>query len=193
MPSDPVKAFSFLFYIQITFETHRRAKRGTHRHAKRERERERRTHRRSGTVEREREREREERVGRVSSGPTLDTAARSRCQVHDAKFLVRAADLSLSWSPSPFWTGSDRRRSAWSPITLSPICFLANHSLAGLLSRRSAWSLWSLFFFFFFFVCSGMGGGVLVVSELCGGGFCDIKFVWKLRKWLRKYEKFVGK
>ena len=52
-----------------------------------------------------------------------------------------------------------------------------------------------------------MGGGVLVVFILCGGGFCvdsggfsvggggfsDIKFVWKLRKWLRKYEKFVGK
>ena len=75
MPSDPVKAFLFLFYIQITSGTHRRSKRGTHRHAKRERERERRTHRRSGTVEREREREREERVGRVSSGPTLVAAA----------------------------------------------------------------------------------------------------------------------
>ena len=41
-----------------------------------------------------------------------------------------------------------------------------------------------------------MGGGVLVVFVLCGGGFyvnsggfSDIKFVWKLRK----YEKFVGK
>ena len=48
-----------------------------------------------------------------------------------------------------------------------------------------------------------MGGGVLVVSVLCGGGFCvdsggffvgdggfcDIKFVWKLRK----CENFVGK
>ena len=96
MPSDPVKTFSFLFYLQITSGTHRRAKRGTHRHAKRERERERRTHRRSGTVEREREREREERVGRVSSGLTLDAAARSRRRVRDAKFSVRAADLSLS-------------------------------------------------------------------------------------------------
>ena len=52
-----------------------------------------------------------------------------------------------------------------------------------------------------------MGGGVLVVFLLCGGGFCvdsggfcvgdggfcDIKFVWKLRKWLRKCENFVGK
>ena len=52
-----------------------------------------------------------------------------------------------------------------------------------------------------------MGGGVLVVFVLCGGGFSvnsggffvgaggffDIKFVWKLRKLLRKYEKFVGK
>ena len=52
-----------------------------------------------------------------------------------------------------------------------------------------------------------MGGGVLVVFVLCGGGFCvdsggffvggggfcDIKFVWKLRKWLRKCENFVGK
>ena len=58
MSSDPVKVFPFLFYLQITFETHRRAKRGTHRRAKRERER-------------------EERVGRVSSGPTPDAAARS--------------------------------------------------------------------------------------------------------------------
>ena len=47
----------------------------------------------------------------------------------------------------------------------------------------------------------------MVVFVLCGGGFCvdsggfsvggggffDIKFVWKLRKWLRKCEKFVGK
>ena len=45
-----------------------------------------------------------------------------------------------------------------------------------------------------------MGGGVLVVFVLCGGGFCvdsggftmdvgrfsDIKFVRKLRKWLKK-------
>ena len=45
-----------------------------------------------------------------------------------------------------------------------------------------------------------MGSGVLVVSMLCSGGFCvdsggfsDIKFFWKLRKWLRKCEKFVGK
>ena len=48
-----------------------------------------------------------------------------------------------------------------------------------------------------------MGGGILVVSVLCGGefyvdsdgfsvgggGFSDIKFVWKLRK----CENFVGK
>ena len=62
-----------------------------------------------------------------------------------------------------------------------------------------------------------MGGGVLVVFMLCGGvllvfvlcgggfsvnsggffvgasGFSDIKFVWKLRIFLRKCEKFVGK
>ena len=45
-----------------------------------------------------------------------------------------------------------------------------------------------------------MGGGILVVFVLCGDGFCvdsggfsvggggfsDIKFVWKLKKWLRK-------
>ena len=149
MPSGPIKTFSFLFYLQITSGTHRRAKRGTHRHAKRERERERRTHRRSGTVERERERERErkERVGRVSSGPTLDAAARSHRRVRDAKFSVRAADLSLSRSPSPFWTGSDRhwslsRQSAFSPITLSWI-----YSLADLLDLFDLW-----FFFFFFFV-----------------------------------------
>ena len=47
MPFDPIKAFPFLFYLQITFETHRRVKR--------ERERERRTHkrrhRRSGKIE----------------------------------------------------------------------------------------------------------------------------------------------
>ena len=65
------------------------------------------------------------------------------------------------------------RQSAFSPITLSPIYLI---------------SLISDFFF-----GSGVGGGVLVVSVLCGGGFCDIKFVWKLRKWLRKCEKFVGK
>ena len=37
MPSDPVKAFPFLFYLQITSGTHKRTKKGTHRHAKRER------------------------------------------------------------------------------------------------------------------------------------------------------------
>ena len=47
--------------------------------------------------------------------------------------------------------------------------------------------------FFFFFGCGGVGGGVLVDFVLWGGGFSDIKFVWKLRKWLRKCEKFVGK
>ena len=59
-----------------------------------------------------------------------------------------------------------------------------------------------------------MSGGVLVVFMLCGGGFCvdsggffvgaggfsvggggfsNIKFVWKLKKWLRKCENFVVK
>ena len=52
-----------------------------------------------------------------------------------------------------------------------------------------------------------VGVGVLVVFVLCGGGFCvdsggffvgaggffDIKFVWKLRKLLRKCEKFCRK
>ena len=42
--------------------------------------------------------------------------------------------------------------------------------VADLLSRRSAWSIWSLIFFFF--CCGGVGGGALVVSVLCGGGFC---------------------
>ena len=37
MPSDPVKAFLFLFYLQITSGTHKRAMKGTHRHTKRER------------------------------------------------------------------------------------------------------------------------------------------------------------
>ena len=57
--------------------------------------------------------------------------------------------------------------------------------------------LFDLWFFFFFSFCFG---GVLVVFVLWGGGFSvgaggfsNIKFVWKLRKWLRKCEKFVGK
>ena len=29
-----------------------------------------------------------------------------------------------------------------------------------------------IFDFFFFFGCGSVGGGVLVVSVLCGGGFC---------------------
>ena len=55
-----------------------------------------------------------------------------------------------------------------------------------------------------------MGGGVLGVFVLCGGGFCVdssgfsvgasvwvlvdfLIYIWKLRKWLRKCENFVGK
>ena len=77
-------------------------------------------------------------------------------------------------------------------------------------SISQSFSLWSSIFFFFFGCCCCCccgGGGVLVVFLLCGSGFCvdsggfsvgdsefcDIKFVWKLRKWLRKCENFVGK
>ena len=48
-------------------------------------------------------------------------------------------------------------------------------------------------FWWFFVLC---GGGFCVDSGgfyVGGGEFFDIKFVWKLRKWLRKCEKFVGK
>ena len=45
------------------------------------------------------------------SSPTLDATARS-CR------WVRAVDLSLSRSPSPFWIGFDRRSTA--PIVISP-------------------------------------------------------------------------
>ena len=65
----------------------------TRKERKRERKKDSQTH--WNGRERERERERE-RVGRVSSGPTLDAAARSHRRVRDAKFSVRAADLSLS-------------------------------------------------------------------------------------------------
>ena len=67
MPSDLIKAFPFLFYLQIISETHRRAKR------EKERERE----KDSQTQRNGREREKEERVGRVSSGPTTNAATRS--------------------------------------------------------------------------------------------------------------------
>ena len=67
----------------------------------------------------------------------------------------------------------------------------------------SLFDLW----FFFFCCCGGVGGGVLVVFVLCGGGFCvdsggftmdvgrfsDIKFVRKLRKWLKKMWKISKK
>ena len=66
MSSDPVKVFPFLFYLQITFETHRRAKRGTHRRAKRERERKKDSQTQWNGRERERERERERRESRES-------------------------------------------------------------------------------------------------------------------------------
>ena len=67
MPSDLIKAFPFLFYLQIISETHKRAKR------EKERERE----KDSQTQRNGREREKEERVGRVSSGPTTNAATRS--------------------------------------------------------------------------------------------------------------------
>ena len=55
MPSDPVKAFPFLFYLQITSGTQTRKKRNSQT-CKGRKKRERRTHRHSRTVERERER-----------------------------------------------------------------------------------------------------------------------------------------
>ena len=73
MPSDLIKAFPFLFYLQIISETHRRAKREKERERERERERE----KDSQTQRNGREREKEERVGRVSSGPTTNAATRS--------------------------------------------------------------------------------------------------------------------
>ena len=79
MPSDPIKAFPFLFYLQITSETHRRVER--------ERERERRTHkrrhRRSGKIEPQPQTQRQDRA------PTPNAEARSRRRVCGAKFSVR--------------------------------------------------------------------------------------------------------
>ena len=126
MPSGPIKTFSFLFYLQITSGTHRRAKRGTHRHAKRERERERRTHRRSGTVERERERERREskeseqwpnprRSGKIVPSSSRRQVLSSRRR--SFSFLITLSLLNWVWS--------------------TPICLIADHSLANLLSRQS--------------------------------------------------------
>ena len=60
MPSDLIKAFPFLFYLQIISETHRRAKR------EKERERERERERKGLTDAAERQRERERRESRES-------------------------------------------------------------------------------------------------------------------------------
>ena len=41
---------------------------------------------------------------------------------------------------------------------------------------------------------SGVGGsGFSMGAGVGGGGFSDIKFVWNMRKWMRKCEKLIGK
>ena len=132
MPSDPVKAFSFLFYIQITSETHKRAKRGTHRHAKRERERERRTHRCSGTVERERERERKRERERRESRESEQWPNPRRSGKIAPSSSRRQVLSSRRWSLS-FSISLSLLNRVWS----SPICLIADHSLANLLSCQS--------------------------------------------------------
>ena len=88
MPSDPIKAFPFLFYLQITSGIETRKERSSQTCKGRKRERERTTHR--------------------HSGPTPDAVARSRRRVLSS----RCRFLSLSRSPFPFWIGSDRRNIA---------------------------------------------------------------------------------
>ena len=91
-----------------------------------------------------------------------------------------------------------------SDITSPHLTNLLDHQL---LSRRSAWSLWSLIFLLLLWWCGwwrfggfcflwwwvSWSGGFSMGVGVWWWWFSDIKFVWKLRKWLRKYEKFVGK
>ena len=42
------------------------------------------------------------------------------------------------------------------------------------------------------FWCVG-GSGFSMGAGVGGGGFSDIKFVWNMRKWMRKCEKLIGK
>ena len=134
MPSDPVKAFLFLFYLQITSEIHRRAKRE-------------RTHRCNGMVEREREREKEERVGRVSSGPTPDAAARlspkprrsseieSQPQTqrldHAVEFVVPSSQFAL-------FSFSFSTQSSSTSLLLISFSFSTQSSLAPLISSSQS-------------------------------------------------------
>ena len=63
---------------------------------------------------------------------------------------------------------------------------------------------------FWWFLCCVVMGFVWIVVDFCGfwcvggsgfsmgagvggGGFSDIKFVWNMRKWMRKCEKLIGK
>ena len=122
-------------------------------------------------TKRERERERDR-------APTPDMSARSRRWDRPVEIVASSS-------------GSDHRR----PLDQIALSRSRCPPLADLLSLFDLW----------FFCCCY--GGVLVVFVLCGGGFCvdsgefsvsgggfsNIKFIWKLRKWLRKCEKFVGK
>ena len=95
-------------------------------------------------VQREKEREKER---------LIDAAAQPQTQRRDrtVEFLVRAADLSLSWSPFPFWIESDRCSIA--SIAISPSrrsrlqhradhdCSTATHDLAFTSVARSRLSL----------------------------------------------------
>ena len=101
MPSDPVKAFPFLFYLQITSRTETRKERSSQTLKGRKREREKEWL--IDAAEWQREREKEERVGRVSSDPTPDAAARSCCRVLNSRrrslsFLISLSLLNRVWS-----------------------------------------------------------------------------------------------
>ena len=166
------KHFCFYFTFKSLPEL-RCAKRGAHRRAKGERERERTTHRRSG--------------------PTPDAAARLRRRVRAAEFSVRIADLSLSRSPSPFWTGSDccsiapiaispshrsqsQHRATWSRLRLRhAISLLIEPSRLSLFLLLSIWS--DLMIFFLGFVCV-----FLLRNEWY------YIFVWQLRKCEQQVE-----
>ena len=114
-----------------------------------------------------REREKKERVGRVSSGPTPEAAVRSSpnpkrsgeiAPLSSRHQVLNSRHQSLSFSIS-----LSLLNRVWSSL----ICLIADHSLADMLSRQSAWSLWSLIFFFFFFFLWWCGWWRF-------GGFCVV-------------------
>ena len=149
----------------------------------------------------ERERERESLTSRNQTRrrdhtPTPDASMRSCHWDRLAEIAPHEAYHRLT-SPVLLWVRSSP------PLGWSRRLPLADLSPPlGRSHRRSAFSLWSLIFFFFWLLLLWWRfGGFYVVWWwiFCGcwcvggGGFCDIKFVWKLRKWLRKCEKFVRK